>query len=447
MKNILTIAGHDPSSGAGITKDLEIFSALQCHPLTAPTALVIQGPQGVRDVYPVPPDRLGLMLRTIAEEVRLDGVKIGVACDAGQVEVIAAFLKNRKGVPVVLDPVLSAKNGHVLLSKEGLKALVEQILPLTSLITPNAEEATILTGSDIVDRETMKAAGQALRQMGVGTVLLKGGHVSGDPVDLLLDEEDRAVWWQRGRINRTIHGTGCTLSSLVLAFLSNGLPLGEAFRQAERTIDEMLNNSYQIGPEGYFYTSLTSLKSQSAERWDVITALKKAMERFFLLNMVELIPEVQMNVGYAVPNPKGAEDIAAYPGRIGRCQGRVVTKGEPQFGASSHVARMILSCMKRFPFVRACANIRYSEEVLERAEEKGMVIVFADRPKEPDSVKEVGERGFDLLVTKALERPTAPPDIIYDLGYRGKEPMIRLFARDPEELLHKMEMIRPWKIS
>jgi hydroxymethylpyrimidine kinase / phosphomethylpyrimidine kinase / thiamine-phosphate diphosphorylase len=447
MKNLLTIAGHDPSSGAGITKDLEIFSALQCHPLTAPTALVIQGPKGVRDVYPVPPDRLGLMLRTIAEEVRVDGVKIGVACDVHQVVVIADFLKSQKGVPVVLDPVLSAKNGHVLLSKEGLKALMEQILPLTSLITPNTEEATILTGSDIIDRETMKAAGQALRQLGVRTVLVKGGHVSGEPTDLLLDEEDRALWWQRRRINRTIHGTGCTLSSLVLAFLSNGLPLGQAFRQAERTIDEMLNNSYQIGPEGYFYTSLTLLKSQSAERWDVIAALKKAMERFILLNMVELIPEVQMNIGYAVPNPKGAEDIAAYPGRIGRCQGGVVTKGEPQFGASSHVARMILSCMKCFPFVRACANIRYSEEALDRAKEKGMGMVFADHQEEPDSLKGVDEGGFDSLVTKALESATTPPDIIYDLGCRGKEPMIRLFARDPEELLHKMEMIRPWKIS
>jgi hydroxymethylpyrimidine/phosphomethylpyrimidine kinase len=209
----------------------------------------------------------------------------------------------------------------------------------------------------------------------------------------------------------------------------------------------MFNKTYQIGPEGYFYTSLTLLKTESAGRWDVITALKKAAERFTLLNMVELIPEVQMNIGYAVSNPKGTEDVAAYPGRIGRCQGRVVTKGEPQFGASSHVARMILSCMKHFPFVRACANIRYSKEVLDRAEDKGMGIIFMDGPEEPKSLKEMEKTGLDLLVTKALEGATTPPDIIYDLAPIGKEPMIRLFARDPEELLHKMEMIRPWKIS
>jgi hydroxymethylpyrimidine kinase / phosphomethylpyrimidine kinase / thiamine-phosphate diphosphorylase len=447
MKNVLTIAGHDLSGGAGITKDSEIFSALQSHPLTVPTALVIQGPKGVRDIYPLPPDRLRQMLRTVAEEIKIDGIKIGAACDADQVEVVADFLASQKGVPTVLDPVLSAKNGHPLLSQDGLETLIERILPAVDLITPNSEEASVLTGRKVVDRETMAAAAHTLKAMGAKSALVKGGHVPGEPADLLLDEEDRTVWWEKQRINRVIHGTGCTLSSLLLAFLAHGYPLAEAFRQSERAIEQMLKNSYQIEPEGYFYTSLTLLKSRSADRWDVVSALKAAMERFTLLNMVDLIPEVQLNLAYALPNPKGTEDVAAFPGRIGHYQGRIVVKREPGFGASSHVARLILTCMKCFPSIRACANVRYTKEILRLAEERGMTIVFADRTKEPDRLKEEEGKSLDFLVGEALKGVTAPPDIIYDLGDKGKEPIIRLFARDPEELLHKMEMIRPWRIS
>lgn len=447
MKNVLTIAGHDLSSGAGITKDAEIFSALKCHPLTVPTALVIQGPKGVRDVYPTPPKRLELMLRALTEEIAPDGIKIGVACDVSQVEIIAAFLTTQKDVPIVLDPVFKAKNGHELLSEAGRRALVEKILPAVSLITPNTEEAGFLTGLKTIDRDAMRDAAQSLKEKGAKSVLIKGGHLSGEPADLLLEEEGRITWWEKRRINRTIHGTGCTLSSLVLAYLAHGLPLGEAFRLAEKTIDEMLKNSYQIGPEGYYYTSLTLLKGCSAERWEVVSALKGAMERFVLLNMVDLIPEVQMNLGYAVPNPRGVEDVAAFPGRIGCLQGRVLIKDEPSFGVSSHVARLILTYMTRFPFMRAGANIRFAKEILDQAKGKGMKIALTDCTREPDALKEEDGKGLDFLVWKALKGTTAPPDIIYDLGDKGKEPIVRLFARDPEELLHKMEIIRPWRIS
>lgn len=446
MKNVLTIAGHDLSSGAGIAKDLEVFSALQCHPLTIPTAFVIQGPRGVSDIHPVPRDQLHQMLRTVAEEVKLDGIKIGAACDVAQVEVVGDFLEHRRDIPTVLDPVLSAKNGHPLLSQDGLKALMERIVPHVDLVTPNTDEASILADLEIVDKETMKAAAQALRAMGIRNVLIKGGHVSGEPSDLLLDD-NRVIWWEKRRINRTIHGTGCTLSSLVLAFLVHDYPLAEAFRQAEKTIEEMLKDSYQIGQEGYFYTSLTRLESRSAERWAVVSALTEAAEGLGRLAMVDLIPEVQMNVGYAVLDPKGIEDVAAFPGRIGHHQGRVVVKGGPCFGASSHVARLILAYMKRFPFMRACANVRFSREIVTLAQERGLMVVCVDRAKEPERLKEEEGKSLDFLIEEALKGALAPPDIIYDLGDKGKEPKVRLFARDPEELLHKMEMIRPWRIS
>jgi hydroxymethylpyrimidine/phosphomethylpyrimidine kinase len=235
--------------------------------LTVPTALVIQGPKGVRTVYPIPAEQLEQMLRTVREEIRLDGIKIGAACDVGQVEVIADFLESQKDIPVVLDPVLSAKNGYSLLSQDGLKMLIQRILPLVGLITPNIEEAGVFTDRTVVDRETMREAAQIIKESGVKNILLKGGHLSGEPADLFLDEEGRVIWWERQRINREVHGTGCTLSSLILVFLAHGYSSVEAFHQSEKMIEEMLKNSYQIAPEGYYYTSLTHLTSQLSKRW------------------------------------------------------------------------------------------------------------------------------------------------------------------------------------
>jgi hydroxymethylpyrimidine kinase / phosphomethylpyrimidine kinase / thiamine-phosphate diphosphorylase len=165
------------------------------------------------------------------------------------------------------------------------------------------------------------------------------------------------------------------------------------------------------------------------------------------LGMVDLIPEVQMNLGYAVPNAGGTEDIVAFPGRIGHHQGKVVIKSEARFGASSHVARLILTYMKVFPFMRACANLRYSKEIITRAEERGLAVVFVDRAREPAVLKEEEGRSLDFIVEEALKGVSSPPDIVFDEGDTGKEPIVRLFARDPDELLHKMEMIWPWRTS
>ena len=228
MKTVITIGGHDLSNGAGITKDLEVFAVHGCHGISVPTSLVIQGPGGASSVAPVPERLFAEMLQRAKEDFVLSGIKIGALADAGHVERVAEFLAAEKGVPVVLDPVAAAKNGVKLVTDDGLKAAVERLFPLTACVTPNTDEAGLLLGTQIDDAGAMERAARRLIDMGPRSVVLKGGHLPGEPVDLLFDGTDALMYGKR-RIERTVHGTGCVFSSTLLAFLALGYPMKEAF--------------------------------------------------------------------------------------------------------------------------------------------------------------------------------------------------------------------------
>jgi hydroxymethylpyrimidine/phosphomethylpyrimidine kinase len=210
---------------------------------------------------------------------------------------------------------------------------------------------------------------------------------------------------------------------------------------------ELLKESYKLNGSGYWYTSLTRIAHNGNERWHVLKSLHDASVKLEYLNMVALIPDAQMNVGYAIPEASGMEDVAAFPGRIGERHGKVYFKGGPEFGVSSHVARLILTYMKYYPHMRACANLRYDQGLVERAKKFGMAVMLADRRKEPERAKSAKGPSLDFLAEKALKGAGSPPDIIYDTGDIGKEPILRLFARDPAELLKKMEMMQSWKTN
>ncbi len=446
MKHVLTIAGHDLSSGAGMTKDLEIFLALGLHPFSIPTSYVIQGPHGVSSLFPTPPEPFNRMLDTVRNEGRLDGVKIGVLGERSHFKAVSSFLKAHRKRPVVVDPVVASKNGFLLMRDEELRFMVRHIFPLSYLITPNVDEASAILKKPIRTVGEMELAAELLSRMGPRNILLKGGHLEGDPVDLLFDGKKMLVH-RKLRIGRSVHGTGCALSSLMLSFIVLGYPLGEAFLEAERLMEELLKESYRLNGDGYWYTSLTRILRNGNERWRVLKSLHDASIRLEQLNVVTLIPEMQMDVCYATRDAQGTDDVAAFPGRIGESGGKVHFKGGPQFGVSSLVARMLLACMKYYPQVRACASLRYDQEFVEQAKRSGMTVMRADRPRESERARAEESGSVDPSVEKALKGTRGAPDIIYDTRGIGSEPIIRLFARDPQELLNKMEMIRSWRTN
>jgi hydroxymethylpyrimidine/phosphomethylpyrimidine kinase len=440
MKSVLTIAGFDPSSGAGVTRDLDTFFSLGLHGIAAPTSIVVQGPQGVRDIYPTPYDAFKAMLASIREDMKIDGIKIGVAWDEHYVEALSSFLPAYPEIPVVVDPVRASKNGTQLLSDKGFKSLVKSVFPKATIITPNLDEASFITGEKVRTLKDMEGCARALAASGPQAVVVKGGHLQGEPIDLLFDGSD-CTTWKRKRIDRVIHGTGCIFSSLLVSFLVHGYSIKQAFIASESLMDDLLKESYRVNEDGYYYSSSGLLNSNLAERWKILQAMKEVKKRFCLLNLVECIPEVQMNIGYALEGAKGTEDVAAFPGRIGHYEGKVLFKGNPQFGASSHVAQLILNFMQYFPHVRSCANIRYNKATVIKAREKGLKAVFFDRKQESSTTKKKESKNLDFLLEKVLKDVDIPPDMIYDEGDIGKEPMIRIFARSPLELLKKMEMI------
>jgi hydroxymethylpyrimidine kinase / phosphomethylpyrimidine kinase / thiamine-phosphate diphosphorylase len=434
MKKILTIAGYDPSSGAGVTKDLEIFYSLGIHGISAPTCMVLQGPQGVRDVYPVPYPQFYEMVDMVKEVLPIDGIKIGAVWNEAYVDKVASFLNGVGNVLLVIDPIVAAKNGTRLLTDTGLKRMIEMLFPKADVVIPNLDEASAITGKKVSTLKDMRDCAKRLLDLGPKTVVIKGGHLKGEPVDLFYDGKE-FMSFKRKRIDRTVHGTGCIFSSLMISFLANGYDEREAFVASGNAMGELLGDSYRIDKNGYFYASPGITNSVFSERWRVVQTLKQAGEILKRENIVGLIPEVQLNVGYAIKNARGVEDIAAFPGRIGRYEGKVYLKGEPAFGASSYVARLILAYMKYYPNMRSCVNVRYDRAIIEKALKNGLNVLFFDTKEGPKG------RSLDLFLHEALKGTSSPPDILCDLGDIGKEPIVGLFARDPLEITKKMEMI------
>ncbi len=234
IPNILSIAGSDPSGGAGIQADIKAISANGGYAMAAITALTAQNTQGVAAVALTDPDMVARQIAAIRADIRIDAVKIGMLGSAAIVAAVADALGGL-AAPVVLDPVMVAKGGDRLLAADAVAALRARMLPLAAIITPNLPEAGDLLGTaPATDRAGMPDQAQALRAHGAGAVLLKGGHLGGaDSPDLLAWSDGRA-WHDGPRFaTRNTHGTGCTLSAAVATELGHGRAVPEAARRAK----------------------------------------------------------------------------------------------------------------------------------------------------------------------------------------------------------------------
>ncbi|MCX8023401.1 MAG: hydroxymethylpyrimidine/phosphomethylpyrimidine kinase [Syntrophorhabdaceae bacterium] len=260
MKKLLTIAGYDPSSGAGITMDVEIFASFGFHGLSIPTSLVIQGPKGVNDIYPVPYPQFIQMVDVI-DGLAIDGIKIGVLLNEAYGEIVWELLK-RKDTFSVIDPVISAKNGMRLLSDRGIESMKTMLFPLADVVTPNIEEASILTGIEVRTIDHMKMAAVAIKEMGPKSIVIKGGHIDGDPVDLFFDGSEFYMN-KKKRLDKAVHGTGCIFSSLMLSYAVAGLNTKEAFFETSQAMERLFQSCYRIDRDGYFYVSPLPLIGRS----------------------------------------------------------------------------------------------------------------------------------------------------------------------------------------
>jgi hydroxymethylpyrimidine/phosphomethylpyrimidine kinase len=235
---VLSIAGSDSGGGAGIQADLKTFAALGCYGMTAITALTAQNTLGVRSIHAVPSNILADQVDAVAEDIGINAVKIGMLHSAETVRTVAAALRRHALKTVVLDPVMIATSGAVLIDQEAIAVLVHELFPLATLVTPNLDEAALLVGRPLASEADMEAAARQLLEMGAHAVLVKGGHLAGNTVsDLLLAPGGAPRWMRAPRIaTANTHGTGCTLSSAIAAHLALGAPLAEAVEAARAFI-------------------------------------------------------------------------------------------------------------------------------------------------------------------------------------------------------------------
>lgn len=222
IAKVLTIAGSDPSGGAGIQADLKTFSALGVYSTSVITALTAQNTQGVRDVYPIPAAFIRAQLETLLDDVVIDAVKIGMVASREVAEVIADVLSKRRPHWIVLDPVMVAKSGDILVDDAGIRAVRDILVPLADVITPNLPEAAVLLESPPpTTLEEMEAMLPGLTQLGAPYVVLKGGHLRGETCPDLLSTPHGQEWLPASRIQTdNLHGTGCALSSAITACLA-----------------------------------------------------------------------------------------------------------------------------------------------------------------------------------------------------------------------------------
>ena len=247
MKTALTIAGSDCSGGAGIQADLKTMTTNGVYAMSVITALTAQNTTGVRAIQETTPAFLKQQIDAIFEDIIPDAVKIGMVANSELIRVITERLRFYKAKNIVVDPVMVATSGSALMKNDAVHTLIEELLPIAALVTPNIPEAEILSGLKIGNKEDMLAAAKKIGDTYHCSVLLKGGHSINDANDLLYADGEM-VWFEGKRIdNPNTHGTGCTLSSAIAANLAKGSSLTESVQKAKDYISGALSAMLDLG--------------------------------------------------------------------------------------------------------------------------------------------------------------------------------------------------------
>jgi len=442
-KIVLSIAGSDPSGGAGIQADLKAFAALGLHGVTVITCITAQNTQRVKKIYKLPVEIIENQIDTILEDMQPYAVKTGMLYDDEIVSIVAKKIK-QYSMKTVVDPVMVATSGDALSKNGFVKALKNKLIPIAYMVTPNIQEANALTGKKIDNINDVKKACKEILELGPKYVLIKGGHLEGrNAEDVLFDGKDFTVFSLPRIPDRLAHGSGCILSALIAGFLALDEKPVEAVRKAKHVLWNMINEGYKPGKGAdilnFSQNVIVDAPSYfpTNEQFTVWLELKKAVDELLAFLPRDFVPEVGMNVGYALPNAKKLEDICAINGRIVKTKDKPIRCGCIDFGVSKHVASIILAAMKFDRETRCAMNLKYSDENIEKCKKIEFKIGTFDRIQEPYEVKSTMEWG----TAQAIQKLGSMPDIIYDTGGKGKEPMIRILGKNPKDVVNKARIL------
>ena len=250
IKKVLTIAGSDSGGGAGIQADIKTFAAFGVYGMSVVTAVTAQNTVGVNGIQEIPADFVGLQFESILSDIGVDGIKTGMLQSTEIVMTVSQKLKHSKVSHIVIDPVMVSTSGHALLEPQAVDVMKQSLVPLADLVTPNIPEAELLSAISIHSMDDMKLVAKEIYQLGCRSVLIKGGHGTGQAIDLLYDGQQFIKYTTERIQTKNTHGTGCTFSAAILANLVKGKNLNDSIAISKKYITAAILGGLPIG-KGY----------------------------------------------------------------------------------------------------------------------------------------------------------------------------------------------------
>ncbi len=434
--NILSIAGSDPSSGAGVQGDMKTFSTFGAYGLSVITAITSQNTKKFFDVKPVRPSLVKSQIISILEDFHIDAIKIGMVYDKQTIRVIHSELEKIKE-PIILDPIFKSTTGGILQMENALSDFKKRLIPLSYIITPNIVEAEKISGTKIRSLKDAKNVARKIQKLGARNVIIKGGHfLSGSKViDILLHGKQFHVF-SHDRLKFENHGGGCTFSASLCANIARGKKLPDAVDAARLFTVKSIKNASRIG-SGLAIT----MHSKGDE---IENQLSRAITKFCSINSIDkYIPECQTNFVYSTLNPLSLKDVMGLEGRIVRTGKFGTVAGNLRYGGSKHVASAVLEVARKFPSIRSGVNLKYDDNTIKKAISEGLKVSSYDRKQEPLKNKKKDGGTVPWGIRTAITSLKTPPDVIFHKGDFGKEPMILIFGKNPEDILRKiLKMLR-----
>ena len=421
--NILSIGGSDPSSGAGIQSDIKTFSDNDIYGFTVITAITSQNTKKVTSIEPVSKKSLELQLDSILSDFDIDAIKIGMVYNSQIIKIIYSKLKNIK-VPIIVDPIIKSTTGGLLLKKNALTDYKKMIIPLADVITPNKYEAKILSGLSDVKKSAKK-----IQTLGAKCVVITGYTESNTKISDFVLEENKEYEITGKKIQIINHGSGCNYSASIASSIVKGFAINYAVKTAKKYVLDSIKNSKNIG-KGVNITHKTFIKNKN----DLMNSINNFKQ---IQNIYKAIPECQTNFVFSKQNPKLTKDILGINGRIVKAGKQVLVAGNLEYGGSKHVATALLVMNKKSPEICSAINIKYQNNIISKIKKSKLIASSYDRSKEPKITK-IKKSSIGWGIENAINNSKKVPDIIYHKGDFGKEPMIIVFGKTPNDVLNKI---------
>jgi hydroxymethylpyrimidine/phosphomethylpyrimidine kinase len=430
----MTIAGSDSGGGAGIQADLKTMEAMGAFGTSAITSVTAQNTFGVESTHLVPPGEVEAQIDAVSADFDVRAVKTGMLAVEPIVDLVAERAAETDA-PVVVDPVMVAASGDRLLESDA-EAAYTDLIAEAAVVTPNADEAEVLTGVEIRDEADARQAGEALLETGARSALLKGGHVPGDAVRDAFVTPEGVETFEHPRIDtRATHGSGCTLSSAIAARLARGDALRDAVAESVAFMERAVRYTLDVGEGPGSVHHLAGIRERAA-RTDTIEAVGSIVGSLVAADARPLVPEVGLNVVGATPYAEAPAETAAVEGRITRTLSGVRPNRGVRMGASSHVARFLLAARERDPDLRFAANVRFDAAVVGELDALDAEAVEIDRSEEPEPEEEGSTMGW--AANRAFAVAGGTPAAVFDRGDVGKEAVARVFAGDAGTLEERL---------